>query len=357
MRVTMSDLLDAARRSLAEAPADPQAWCDLAQARKAAGDRAGTIAAYRRALALRPDDRAIRAVYRHELTSQVPRWHFPMVHDTPRNDAYREALRRAVRPHHHVIEIGTGSGLLAMLAARSGARRVTTCEIVPVIAAQARRVIARNGLSDRIGVICGSSLDLEIGREIDEAGDLLVSEIVGNDFVGEGALAAIADAKARLLNRDATIIPARGHIRAAIVGGDDLERLLTLGRFEGLDLTPFDALAPAVLPIGVDVRLEALSLPFDVFVFDFVFTERFQPEQLRFEVPVTAPGRARGVIQWIALALDDEIRFENAPFDTARSHWEPTLFSFPAPVDVAPGDRIGLRAMHDTTSLMMFLAG
>jgi len=353
----MTDLLGAPRRSLANAPADPQAWCDLARARKAAGDGADTIAAYGRAVALRPGDASIRAVHRQALSSLVPRWHFPMVHDTPRNDAYRDALRRAVRPHHHVIEVGTGSGLLSMLAAQSGARRVTTCEIVPVIAAQARQVIARNGLSDRIEVICGASLDLEIGREIDEAGDLLVSEIVGNDFVGEGALAAIADAKARLLNSDATIIPARGHIRAALVAGDDLEPFLTLGRYEGLDLTPFDALAPAVLPIGAAVRLEALCLPFDVFVFDFVATERFQPEQLLFDVPVTTAGRARGVIQWIALDLDDETRFENTPFGTARSHWEPTLFSFPAPINVAPGDRIRLRAMHDTTSLMMFLEG
>lgn len=349
----MTGSLDDARRRLADRPHDAQAWCDLAQARKVVGDGQGSLSAYGRAAALRPDDAAIRAIHRHALSSVVPRWHFPMVHDTRRNDAYRDALRRAVRPHHHVLEIGTGSGLLSMLAAQAGARRVTSCEMVPAIAGRARRVIARNGFADRISVIPARSQDLEIGRDLAEAGDLLVSEIVGNDFVNEGALAAIADAKARLLNSDAAIIPARGRIRAALAGGADLRPLLSLGRYEGLDLTPFDALAPALLPVPAGIRLEALSLPFDVFVFDFIRSDGFRPEQLLFDVPATAAGRAYGVIQWIALDLDDEIRFENAPFSENRSHWEPTLFSFPHPIDVLPGTRLRLRALHDTTSLMI----
>ena len=42
--------------------------------------------------------------------------------------AYDAALRRAIRPGCRVLEIGTGSGLLAMMAARAGAAQVVTCE-------------------------------------------------------------------------------------------------------------------------------------------------------------------------------------------------------------------------------------
>jgi protein arginine N-methyltransferase 7 len=43
-----------------------------------------------------------------------------MINDLPRNAFYKTALDLAVRPGCTVLEIGTGSGLLSMLAARAG---------------------------------------------------------------------------------------------------------------------------------------------------------------------------------------------------------------------------------------------
>ena len=57
-----------------------------------------------------------------------------MINDDERNAAYERALARAVTPDSVVFEIGTGSGLVAMMAARAGARLVVTCEAVPVLA-------------------------------------------------------------------------------------------------------------------------------------------------------------------------------------------------------------------------------
>jgi type II protein arginine methyltransferase len=50
------------------------------------------------------------------LTNAVPTWHFSMMNDAPRNAAYDEAIRRVV-PGRSVLDIGTGAGLLAMMAA------------------------------------------------------------------------------------------------------------------------------------------------------------------------------------------------------------------------------------------------
>jgi protein arginine N-methyltransferase 7 len=59
-----------------------------------------------------------------------------MLHDTRRNDAYFRAIRAAVhefREREHrspiVCDIGTGTGLLAMMAAKSGARHVFAFEM------------------------------------------------------------------------------------------------------------------------------------------------------------------------------------------------------------------------------------
>ena len=89
-----------------------------------------------------------------DLVEAVNDFHYAMINDHPRNEFYRECLRRAIVPGESVVlEIGTGSGLLAMLAARLGARKVVAVEASRHMAALARKNIAANGLDGAITVI------------------------------------------------------------------------------------------------------------------------------------------------------------------------------------------------------------
>lgn len=345
------------RRRLCEDPADPQAWCDLAHLAKPAGRRHETIAAFGRASAILPDDAAIAGIWRTEVSSAVPRWHFPMMRDKVRNDAYATAIRLMIRPEHNVLEIGTGSGLLAMLCARAGARQVTTCEMVPEIAAAARRVIDDNGLGERIRVLSKRSQEIEVGIDLPEAGDVLISEILSNDVVGEGALAAVTDARARLLNSDAVIIPAIATVRIALVAADDMDRLFSAGSYDGLTLQAFDRLRPTVLSVPESCAVTPFSDPHDVFVFDFAGAAPFRHERRVLDMRAIAPGRCHGVVQWIKLDLGAGVTFENAPFSANRSHWLPTFYPFPAAVEVKPGDVVRVLAIHDTQNLLIFREG
>ena len=47
-----------------------------------------------------------------------------MVSDKIRTDAYAQALQQLIKPGDVVVDIGTGPGILALLACRFGARRV-----------------------------------------------------------------------------------------------------------------------------------------------------------------------------------------------------------------------------------------
>ena len=59
----------------------------------------------------------------------------PLVCHSLQNQKYEEGLQRAVAAVQargqaaHVLDIGTGTGLLAMMAVRCGADRVTACEV------------------------------------------------------------------------------------------------------------------------------------------------------------------------------------------------------------------------------------
>src|SRR5690606_6174027 len=96
---------------------------------------------------------------------------------------------------------------LAMMAARAGAGRVTACESVGPLAEVARDIVARNGYAERIAVIHKRSFELVPGEDLPRTADLLVAEICDAGLLGEGILAAIADARARLLRPGAAIIP------------------------------------------------------------------------------------------------------------------------------------------------------
>src|SRR5687767_7106476 len=108
------------------------------------GDQA--VAIVERALEEHPDDPLWRAAAQAVLSNGVPGYHRSMLADAPRNDFYARAIRETVRPGDVVLDIGTGSGLLAMLAAQAGAARVVACEANPALAATAREIVKRNGL-------------------------------------------------------------------------------------------------------------------------------------------------------------------------------------------------------------------
>lgn len=82
-----------------------------------------------------------------------------MLHDTERNKKYEAAIKVAIDCLHqkgqkaNVLDIGTGTGLLSMLAARHGADSVVACEGFIPMSECAVKIIALNGFSERIKVV------------------------------------------------------------------------------------------------------------------------------------------------------------------------------------------------------------
>ena len=128
--------------------------------------------------------------------------HGRMLHDSRRTNDYLAAIAAAVRPGDVVLDIGTGSGILAVAAARAGARRVYAVEASD-IAAAAERVFAANGVDDRVTLVTGWSREIELP----EPADLLVSEVIGSEPLEEEILETTLDARDRLLKPHARLIP------------------------------------------------------------------------------------------------------------------------------------------------------
>jgi len=382
-----------AREHLARACATPGATAEMfnnyGAALKALGDTAGAIAAYRRALALDPNYadalNNLGVIYRAQGQSSqaidvlrraaslkpelaeaqknlrnayndvVPAWHFAMINDRPRNDAYQEAIARAVSGKR-VLDIGTGTGLLAMMAAKCGAASVTSCEAVAIIAERAREIIARNGLHNKIAVLARHSTELAAGRELASRAQVLITETFSSDLLSEGVLATVEHAHAQLLTPDARIIPRAVAAKAYLIGGSEIESMLFAGSSHGFDLSPFNDFAPPVLAASVNnVPHDILSDDFELVSFDLRAREFPMETRAILDITVTKSGTAAGLVQWIYLELDAESRYENRPSSAphAESHWTQILHRFAHPLPVKAGGTVRLRVRHDRQQILV----
>ena len=345
----------AARR----APDSPDAAAGLGVALSDAGRLDEALATLLDAAERWPAIPLIRHRLRQAVASAIPAWHVPMMNDAPRNDAFERAIRRAVAVHGpgcSVLDIGTGSGLLSMMAARSGAASVVTCEAVPSIAAIARRIVAANGYADRIRVIGKRSTALEVGADLEAPADVLVSEILSNTVLTEGVLATFEDALKRLVKPAAAIVPRAVAAVGCLAGGEVLERLAFAGTIAGFDLSAFTALAAPRLPIvGFSPPWVRLSADHDLVSFDLTAATH-PPILTRLPMRATADGIAVGIVQWMRVDLDEATVFANPPETTTEGGWQQVLHTFPQPVRVNAGRMVDIVAGHDRSGLILMPA-
>jgi type II protein arginine methyltransferase len=271
-----------------------------------AGQPTQALQSYRAAIAADPGFLEAHKNLGVVVDQLVPAWHFPMVRDTARNDAYEAALRRAVQPHHLVLDIGAGSGLLSMIAARAGA-------------------------------------------DLPRKAEVLVSEVLASDLLSEGVLDVVQDAKARLLAPDAIVIPQAVSVRGMLVGGAAVETLVNVGTVSGFDLSPMNEFRPRRMYLSAGFSgFEAMSEPVELFDFDFRAAAGHPAAKRVLSIEVTRGGLCFGVIQWIRLQLYQDIAYENRPgAGQGPTSWQPILHTFVDPLRVAPGEIVQITAWHN----------
>ena len=164
-----------------------------------------------------------------------------MIADGGRMDSYARAMERAVKPGNVVLDIGTGTGIAAVLACRFGARRVYAVEPSDAIFV-AQEVAAANGVAASIDFIQALSTEITLP----EQADVIVSDLRGVLPVFEHHLVAIADARSRHLAPGGVMIPESDSLWVSTVAAPELFASITSewGRSDyGLDLSAAKRLA------------------------------------------------------------------------------------------------------------------
>lgn len=302
--------------------------------------------AIERAVQLSPGNPQFKTNLRDTYRRALPNWHFRMLADDARNEAYRRAIEKAAPGRRLALDIGTGSGLLAMMAARAGAARVVACEMITPLARAAARIVARNGYGDRVTVLAKKSTQLAVGVDLPERADLLISEIVDGGLLGEGMLRTLRHANSMLVTPDAAVIPLAATVSGALIECADLRHQHRLSPVAGFDLSELDMFRNPLAHHQFDMAHEAhrvLSRAVELARFDF----RRLPEAAasrRLTLEIVEDGTAQAIAFWFDLELDEEITLSTRP--GSAGHWRQAVVVFDRDRPVRRGERVELLVGH-----------
>ncbi|MGH8885876.1 MAG: 50S ribosomal protein L11 methyltransferase [Egibacteraceae bacterium] len=132
-------------------------------------------------------------------------FHNLLLNDHIRMVAFKAAIDETVKPGMVVLDLGTGTGILAQWALQAGAVRVYGIDLDETILATAVERIAAAGCGDRFHAIHSLSFEAEIPERV----DVIVSEIMGNLADNEDFIRILMDARRRFLNDGGSMLPDR----------------------------------------------------------------------------------------------------------------------------------------------------
>lgn len=279
------------------------------------------------------------------------KFHQLMLNDALRMAAYEAAVKCAVRPGVVVLDLGTGTGILAEWALQAGASIVYGIEVNGRILNIAKQKLQQAGFGARFVPVNALSFD----AELPEKADLIISEIIGNFGDNEDCHRILADARTRFLKPGGQMLPERvttflvpvsstrahAQIRQgkckAISESYNLEDLL-----RRLQITDqFSIYYDVILPESC-----YLARPQKARVFDLAADQAQAAYEISLEFPVTEDGLLTGFKGYFVADLAAGITLDISGSDivtrTASDSWKHCYLPIPEPLPVRRGEAIAI---------------
>jgi protein arginine N-methyltransferase 1 len=263
-----------------------------------------------------------------------------MLADAPRMQAYRRAIEAAVRPGDVVADLGTGSGVLALMAVQAGASHVYAIDRRPRSLWIAERIIRANGADKRIQLIEADVRELELEEPV----DLIVNELIGDFGSDEDIFDAVAQFARANLAPDGRIIPEELQTYLVPVQYGDEFRGVWRRDIHGLDLR-----AGNDLPSKPEAELHALrTKPIELAASQLVEDIRFdrnmgeRSEVYDVEFEITSAATLQGFVGYFDATLTTGIHLSNYPcYPTC--HWRNWHWPVCPAIEASAGQRINAR--------------
>ncbi|XP_065186361.1 protein arginine N-methyltransferase 7-like [Sycon ciliatum] len=365
----------------------------------------------------------------HETAQDVARSQYgDMLHDHERNVLYERAIDYAVtdvcrqflsspgtgdagdeqsQQHVHVLDIGAGTGLLSMMAARRAKQehadvlvQGTAVEAYAPMARIAEKCIKTNGFEKQISLIDRRSTDVSADSgAMPQRAQLLVTEVFDSELIGEGGLYTIFHAFENMLTPDAAVVPASALCYVQLISSEWLASCQSFSSLQAQwqshtssKLALPDGMASCRgPPCGYDLHVERLWDTDDITLMsDASLIQTFELDSMKdleqycknprpaTSVMKVLPARKKtgpassgsgsgsavpchGVVFWwdllmhrgtdIVLSMAPSWHRQGTEKPQWREHWMPVVFLLPEPILAEEGDQLAVDFAHDEYSI------
>nr|XP_056718496.1 protein arginine N-methyltransferase 7 [Euleptes europaea] len=307
-----------------------------------------------------------------------------MLNDKDRNAKYFQGICAAVGrvklrgERAVVLDIGTGTGLLSMMAVTAGADFCYSVEVFKPMANAAVKIVEKNGLSDKIKIINKHSTEVTVGPDGDMQcrANILITELFDTELIGEGALPSYEHAHRYLVQEGCEAVPHRATVYAQLV---ESERMWSWNKLFPIRIQTEDGEKAIVsspemedcpgAPSVYDIQLN--QVPFNDFtalsdvvtMFSVDFSKRVSraPAYFTVQLEPIRSGQAQVVLSWWDMDMDPEgsVKCTMAPYwvqETSedlpwRDHWMQCVYFLPKEEPVLQGQSVNLTAFRDDYSV------
>ena len=264
-----------------------------------------------------------------------------MIKDRVRTESYQKAIENNKNDFKDkvVLDIGCGTGILSLFAARAGAKMVIGVDNADIVH-YAREIVKKNGYEDKVKIIQGKMEEVVLPVE---KVDIIISEWMGYFLLYESMLDCVLFARDKYLVPGGKILPDRCTMHVAAIEDADYkqEKLTFWDKIYGFDMS---CITPSVIvePLVDTINSQSIVTTTNKF-FEFDINT-VTKEELEFsatyEVTMTKNEKIHGIVTWFDIEfghLENIVRFSTSP-RSPYTHWKSTVFYFDDHFDGQSGD-------------------
>ncbi len=279
--------------------------------------------------------------------SRVIDEHRHYLRDRPRVSAYERAIREVVKSGDVVVDLASGTGILGLLACRTGAGRVYAIE-QGGIAGLARQIARANRFEHIITSVRGNSRSVTIP----ERGDVVVCDQIGGFGLEAGILELASEVRQRFLRPGGTFVPRALGLVVAAVEHSGLHGRLRFwkGHPADFDCTPAFEVAANT---GYSARLRpehVLSAPVTATTLDLM-VDHTLPLNFSASLRASRAGVLHGIAGWFEARLSPSVTMTNSPLSAERMFRRPVFFPIAdaVPIDAGAAINVTMRILPADT--------